>query len=136
MVSAPVALRISRTLRGAREPPSPLTGRAARGTVARVAPADVIAWAGPAAVAPAVEANLGTFYRALAAGGVGSKIVFAGVGKTAAEMRYGLENGVFLFNVESEGELLALADVAKGMGEGHGDPLVMVDLSGQIECRR
>src|SRR5207302_11055731 len=37
--------------------------------------------------------------------------------KTDAEMRYGLENGVFLFNVESEGELLALADVAKSLGK-------------------
>src|SRR5437667_316910 len=59
----------------------------------------------------------GELYRALAAGSVGTKIVFAGVGKTDAEMRYGLENGVFLFNVESEGELLALADVAKGLGK-------------------
>src|SRR3954447_8124092 len=59
----------------------------------------------------------GELYRALSAGGVGGKIVFAGVGKTDAEMRYALENGVFLFNVESEGELLALADVATGMGK-------------------
>jgi diaminopimelate decarboxylase len=59
----------------------------------------------------------GELYRALAAGGTGGKIVFAGVGKTDAEMRYALENGVFLFNVESEGELLALADVARSMGK-------------------
>src|SRR3954451_15688336 len=58
----------------------------------------------------------GELYRALKAGSKGSKIVFAGVGKTDAEMRYGLENGVFLFNVESEGELLALGEVAKKMG--------------------
>src|SRR3954454_16021946 len=59
----------------------------------------------------------GELYRALRAGSQGSKIVFAGVGKTDAEMRYGLENGVFLFNVESEGELLALAEVAKSLGK-------------------
>ncbi len=59
----------------------------------------------------------GELYRALAAGGTGSKIVFAGVGKTDGEMRYALENGVFLFNVESEGELLALADVASSVGK-------------------
>jgi len=59
----------------------------------------------------------GELYRALAAGGVGPKIVFAGVGKTDAEMRYGLENGVVLFNVESEAELHALADVAKAFGK-------------------
>src|SRR5437667_7687797 len=57
----------------------------------------------------------GELYRALKAGGVGSKIVFAGAGKTDAEMKYALENDVFLFNVESEGELLALAGVAKSM---------------------
>jgi diaminopimelate decarboxylase len=58
----------------------------------------------------------GELYRALTAGGKGDRIVFAGVGKTDAEMRYGLESEVFLFNVESEGELLALADVARSMG--------------------
>ena len=58
----------------------------------------------------------GELYRALKAGSKGSKIVFAGVGKTDAEMKFGLENGVFLFNVESEAELLALGEVAKSMG--------------------
>src|SRR5213080_2005013 len=41
----------------------------------------------------------GELYRALAAGGAGEKIVFAGVGKTDAELRYALDTGVFLFNV-------------------------------------
>jgi diaminopimelate decarboxylase len=59
----------------------------------------------------------GELYRALAAGGVGSKIVFAGVGKTDAELRYGLESDVTLFNVESEAELHALADVAKAVAK-------------------
>ena len=58
----------------------------------------------------------GELHRALTAGSKGSRIVFAGVGKTDAEMRYGLENGVFLFNVESEGELHALGAVAQAMG--------------------
>jgi diaminopimelate decarboxylase len=57
----------------------------------------------------------GELYRALAAGGTGDRIVFAGVGKTDAEMRYALENGVFLFNVESEGELHALGEVARSV---------------------
>src|SRR5438034_7339593 len=43
----------------------------------------------------------GELYRALTAGGMGAKIVFAGVGKTDDELRYGLESNVFLFNVES-----------------------------------
>ena len=58
----------------------------------------------------------GELYRALRAGGPNAKIVFAGVGKSDAEMRYGLESNVFLFNVESEEELFALGDVAKAMG--------------------
>jgi diaminopimelate decarboxylase len=59
----------------------------------------------------------GELYRALKAGGTGPKIVFAGVGKTDAEMHYGLENDVLLFNVESEAELLTLAEVAKASGQ-------------------
>lgn len=59
----------------------------------------------------------GELYRALSAGGTGDKIVFAGVGKTDEEMRYGLESGVMLFNVESEAELHALGRVAQSMGK-------------------
>src|SRR5438093_3093760 len=58
----------------------------------------------------------GELYRALAAGGAGDRIVFAGVGKTEAELRYGLESKVLLFNVESEAELRTLADVAAAIG--------------------
>src|SRR4051812_5959410 len=58
----------------------------------------------------------GELYRALAAGGTGPKLVFAGVGKTDAELRYGLESGVLMFNVESEAELHALARVAGEVG--------------------
>jgi diaminopimelate decarboxylase len=58
----------------------------------------------------------GELFRALRAGCPSSRIVFAGVGKTDAEMRYGLENNVLMFNVESEQELLALGEVAKSMG--------------------
>src|SRR5262245_32163740 len=58
----------------------------------------------------------GEFHRALKAGPPGSKIVFAGVGKTDAEIRFALEKGVFLFDVESEQELLTIGDIAKNMG--------------------
>src|SRR5262245_40132180 len=58
----------------------------------------------------------GELFRALKAGGRGDKIVFAGVGKTEPEQREALRNNVFLFNVESEDELHALADVAKAVG--------------------
>src|SRR5919199_4848633 len=60
--------------------------------------------------------SAGELYRALAAGGTGEKIVFAGAGKTDAELRYGLESDVRLFNVESEGELQALTEVARETG--------------------
>ncbi len=52
-------------------------------------------------------------YRALAAGGSGDKIVFAGAGKTDAEIRYGIESNVLMFNVESDQELAAIAGVAE-----------------------
>lgn len=58
----------------------------------------------------------GEFFRALKAGPPGAKIVFAGVGKSDAEIRYALEHGVFLFDVESEQELLTLGEIAKTMG--------------------
>jgi diaminopimelate decarboxylase len=58
----------------------------------------------------------GEFFRALKAGPAGAKIVFAGVGKTDAEIRSALEQGVFLFDVESEQELLTIGDIAKQMG--------------------
>lgn len=59
----------------------------------------------------------GELYRAQLAGGVGDEIVFAGAGKTDAEMHYGLEAGVAMFNVESAAELQALAAVAGHFGE-------------------
>jgi len=58
----------------------------------------------------------GELHRALAAGSSGEKIVFAGVGKTEAEQRRALSEKVFLFNVESEAELHALAKVAGSLG--------------------
>jgi diaminopimelate decarboxylase len=58
----------------------------------------------------------GEYRRARAAGVPGERIVFSGVGKTRAEMRLALEGGIRQFNVESEQELLALSEVAAGMG--------------------
>ncbi|HEU4416711.1 MAG TPA: alanine racemase, partial [Candidatus Angelobacter sp.] len=40
------------------------------------------------------------------------KVVFSGVGKTAAELNSALRQGILLFNVESEGELDLLAQCA------------------------
>jgi diaminopimelate decarboxylase len=60
--------------------------------------------------------SLGELERVLKAGGDPKRIVFSGVGKTAAEMRRALEVGVYCFNVESSPELTRLNDVAKSMG--------------------
>ncbi len=60
--------------------------------------------------------SIGEYLRARAAGVPGDRIVFSGVGKTRAEMRMALEGGIRQFNVESEPELLALGEVAAGMG--------------------
>jgi diaminopimelate decarboxylase len=59
----------------------------------------------------------GELYRAVKAGTPAKKIVFAGVGKTKDEMRTALEHDIFLFNVESDEELHALADVARSAGK-------------------
>jgi diaminopimelate decarboxylase len=58
----------------------------------------------------------GEYFKALKAGPAGSKIAFAGVGKSDAEIRFALENGVYLFDVESEEELHTIGRIAKEMG--------------------
>ena len=58
----------------------------------------------------------GELRRARAAGVPGSRITFSGVGKTAAEMAYGLDEDILCFNVESEPELELLSAVATGRG--------------------
>ncbi len=57
----------------------------------------------------------GELERVLAAGGDPAKVVFSGVGKTAAEMRRALEVGIHCFNIESEAELHRLNTVAAGI---------------------
>jgi diaminopimelate decarboxylase len=54
----------------------------------------------------------GELARVLAAGGEPGKVVFSGVGKTAAEMEAALNAGIHCFNVESESELARLNAVA------------------------
>ena len=61
--------------------------------------------------------SAGELFRALRAGCPGEKICFAGVGKVDEEMRFALNNGVHMFNVESEAELHALGEVARSMGK-------------------
>ena len=58
----------------------------------------------------------GEYARARAAGMAADKIVFSGVGKTAAEMRLALEGGLCQFNLESLEEARMLSDVAQSLG--------------------
>lgn len=60
--------------------------------------------------------SVGELERALAAGAAADRIVFAGVGKRADEMRRALEAGIRCFNVESESELRRLDEVAGIVG--------------------
>ncbi len=60
--------------------------------------------------------SVGELERVLRAGGDPKKIVFSGVGKTAAELRRALEVGILCFNVESEAELEQLNAVAGELG--------------------
>ncbi len=57
----------------------------------------------------------GEIYRALRAGIDPKKIVFAGVGKTRAEIEFALKNGVEEFSIESEPELFLLDEVAQSL---------------------
>ena len=59
----------------------------------------------------------GELARALIAGIPARKIVFSGVGKTAAEMQAALRAGIAVFNVESLPELRLLNDIALSMGK-------------------
>ena len=58
----------------------------------------------------------GELRRALAAGVPASKILFAGVGKTAEEMAFALDSSIRCFNVESEQELELLSRIASERG--------------------
>jgi len=59
----------------------------------------------------------GELFRALKVGADPKKIVFSGVGKKKEEIEYALNTGILMFNVESEQELLALNDIALGIGK-------------------
>jgi diaminopimelate decarboxylase len=58
----------------------------------------------------------GELFRVIQAGGDPSKVVFSGVGKTAAEVEYALSNGIHSFNCESESELELIDAIAARLG--------------------
>jgi len=76
-----------------------------------------------AVIATLANAGLGAdvvsgceYRRAVAAGVAPEKIVFAGVGKTADEMRLALQGRLYQFNLESVAEAEMLSTVARSMG--------------------
>ena len=58
----------------------------------------------------------GELKRALAAGIPPDRIMFSGVGKTAAELSAAVDAGILCVNIESEGELALLSTIAAGKG--------------------
>ena len=59
----------------------------------------------------------GEIFRAQQAGADMSKVVYAGVGKTDAEIERGIEAGIGWFNIESEAEFENIAAIAERMGK-------------------
>lgn len=59
----------------------------------------------------------GELHRALKAGIDNSKIVFAGVGKQADEIRYGIDSNILMFNVESRQEMNLINEIAGDIGK-------------------
>jgi diaminopimelate decarboxylase len=62
----------------------------------------------------------GELERARAAGIPPEKIMFSGIGKTAAELALAVDEGILCVNVESEAELELLSEIAAGKGRTAG----------------
>ena len=74
----------------------------------------------------------GELYRVLLAGGDPAAVVYSGVGKTAAELEYALEQRIGTFNCESEQELDMLREVAARLGAR---PAVALRVNPNIDAR-
>src|SRR5712671_3866454 len=59
----------------------------------------------------------GELFRVLRAGGSADKVIFAGVGKTADEIRYALDAGILFYNVESPSELELIHSIARELNK-------------------
>ncbi len=74
----------------------------------------------------------GELFRAIKAGGDPAKVVFAGVGKTDKEIKYALENDIFMFNVESVAELDHINTLASEAGK---TPKVALRINPDIDAK-
>ncbi len=78
----------------------------------------------------------GELYRVLRAGGDPSKVVYAGVGKTDAEITEALKAGIAYFNIESEAELENLIRLAaKHKSASAGQPRAALRVNPDIEYK-
>ncbi|UCG47640.1 MAG: diaminopimelate decarboxylase [Phycisphaerales bacterium] len=78
----------------------------------------------------------GELYRVLQAGGDPSKVVYAGVGKTDAEIIEALKAGIAYFNIESEAELENLIRLAaKHKSVSAGQPRAALRVNPDIEYK-
>ena len=59
----------------------------------------------------------GELARVIEAGGDPKKTIFSGVGKEVWEIEMALENGIGCFNIESEGELERISNIAERLGK-------------------
>ncbi len=57
----------------------------------------------------------GELFRALNAGIPADKIVYSGVGKSPEELRYAIDSGIRMINIESEGEFKTLKKLSRKM---------------------
>ena len=60
--------------------------------------------------------SAGELFRVIKSGGRADRCTFAGVGKTREDIAYALREGVYCFNVESEGELARINEIAGSLG--------------------
>lgn len=78
----------------------------------------------------------GELFRAQRAGVAMNKVVYAGVGKTDAEIRQALEAKIGWFNIESEAEFENIASIAKQMGaQAHGALRVNPDVDPKTHAK-
>ena len=74
----------------------------------------------------------GELYAARRASFPPEKIVFSGVGKSEEEIEYAVRSGIAMINIESEGELKVVAEVAKKMGR---DVPVSIRVNPEIDAK-
>src|SRR3990172_7491288 len=75
--------------------------------------------------------SVGELFRAIKAGGDPSRIVFAGIGKMDREIKYALENDIFMFNVESVAELEHINKLA---GDADKTPRIALRINPDIDA--